>query len=87
MSSADAERYSLRDGDMVEVVSRRGRIRAVARVGGILDGHVFVPFHYGSWDDASRSRAANELTLTGWDPVSKQPYFKFAAVRIARVTE
>ena len=26
------------------------------------------------------ARAANELTITGWDPVSKQPHFKFAAV-------
>jgi anaerobic selenocysteine-containing dehydrogenase len=87
IAPADAERYGIREGDMVEVVSRRGRVRGRARVGGILDGHVFVPFHYGTWDDPSRSRAANELTLTGWDPVSKQPYFKFAAVRIAKVTE
>jgi hypothetical protein len=43
---------------------------------------VFVPFHYGYWDDPERMRAANELTLYEWDPVSKQPYFKFAAVRL-----
>ena len=53
---------------------------------------MFVPFHYGYWDptpqapgDATGRRAANELTLTGWDPVSKQPLFKAGAVRIARV--
>ena len=34
-----------------------------------------------------RTRAANELTLTAWDPVSKQPLFKVAAVRVARVGE
>ena len=46
---------------------------------------MFVPFHYGYWDaTASRDGAANELTLTGWDPVSKQPHFKYAAVRIER---
>jgi anaerobic selenocysteine-containing dehydrogenase len=84
ISTVDAERYGLKEGDLVEVTSRRGRVIGAARVGGILDGHVFVPFHYGRWDDASRPRAANELTLTGWDPVSKQPHFKFAAVRIAR---
>jgi ferredoxin-nitrate reductase len=27
------------------------------------------------------ARAANELTITVWDPVSKQPMFKLAAVR------
>jgi anaerobic selenocysteine-containing dehydrogenase len=84
MSEADAARAGIREGDMVEVVSRRGRIQVAARVGGILEGHVFVPFHYGTWDDASRPRAANELTITGWDPVSKQPHFKFAAVRVEK---
>ena len=43
----------------------------------------------GRWDEDgendSRGRAANELTITAWDPVSKQPYFKFAAVRIKKV--
>jgi hypothetical protein len=47
---------------------------------------VFVPFHYGTWDRADGARAANELTLTGWDPVSKQPYFKFAAVRVRKAS-
>ena len=39
-------------------------------------GHVFVPFHYGYWDDhQGPARAANELTITAWNPVSKQPLF------------
>jgi anaerobic selenocysteine-containing dehydrogenase len=33
-------------------------------------------------DDGAAPRAANELTLTGWDPISKQPLFKVAAVRV-----
>ncbi len=85
ISATDAQREGIGEGDMIEVRSRRGRIEAHARVGGILEGHVFVPFHYGSWDDESRPRAANELTITGWDAVSKQPHFKFAAVRIRKV--
>ena len=28
--------------------------------------------------------AANRLTITGWDPVSKQPHFKYAAVAVSR---
>ena len=40
--------------------------------------------HYGYWDDNSRKRAANELTLTEWDTVSKQPHFKYAAVKISK---
>jgi hypothetical protein len=52
---------------------------------------VFVPFHYGYWDQgdgagpADGGRAANELTITAWDPVSKQPLFKTAACRVGRV--
>jgi len=30
-------------------------------------------------------RAANELTITEWDPVSKQPLFKVGAVRVTKV--
>ena len=33
----------------------------------------------------ARARAANELTITAWDPVSKQPMFKLAAVAVERV--
>jgi Molydopterin dinucleotide binding domain len=61
------------------VGTRRGRVKVLAQVGDVLPGHLFMPFHYGTWDDPSRRGAANELTLTGWDPVSKQPHFKFAA--------
>jgi predicted molibdopterin-dependent oxidoreductase YjgC len=40
---------------------------------------VFIPFHYGGNDSHT---SANELTLTSWDPVSKQPAFKSGAVRL-----
>jgi anaerobic selenocysteine-containing dehydrogenase len=92
ISAEDALAYGIAQGDMLEVESRRGMVRAPARIGDILPGHVFVPFHYGYWDAASTSangdnhnRAANELTITAWDPVSKQPHFKYAAVRIKKV--
>lgn len=59
---------------------------APARVRDIRRGHVFMPFHFGYWDEKSdRPRAANELTIFEWDPVSKQPTFKYAAVRIEKV--
>jgi anaerobic selenocysteine-containing dehydrogenase len=85
ISTEDAARYSIVSGDMVEVESRRGRVQAPARIGDIDPGLVFIPFHYGYWDDPDRYRAANELTLTAWDPVSKQPHYKYAAVRIHKV--
>ena len=70
----------------------RGAIRACARITGIRPGVVFVPFHYGSWDldeppPEGTGRAANELTITAWDPVSKQPMFKVAAVSVVKVAD
>jgi anaerobic selenocysteine-containing dehydrogenase len=39
----------------------------------------------GAASPARPVRAANELTITEWDPVSKQPVFKNAAVRVERL--
>jgi anaerobic selenocysteine-containing dehydrogenase len=58
----------------------RGRVT----IGETRPGLLFVPFHFGDWDVPGR-HAANELTLTAWDPISKQPQFKYAAVRIQKV--
>jgi ferredoxin-nitrate reductase len=89
LSAADAERYGIGEGDLVRVESPRGRIDVPARITGIASGTVFTPFHYGYFDTGGaepdgRPRAANELTITEWDPVSKQPYYKVCAVRISR---
>lgn len=87
MAESDALRLDVREGDLAEIETPRGRVRAKARVTGIRAGVLFLPFHYGYWDvDANEhDRAANELTLTDWDPVSKQPIFKTAAARFAVV--
>jgi len=91
ISSPDAQRLGIQEGDMVRVESRRGLIEVPARVGDIKEGIVFAPFHYGYFDTAGQNApdghpcAANELTITEWDPVSKQPYFKIAAVRLTKI--
>ncbi|MDQ6813594.1 MAG: nitrate reductase [Bacteroidota bacterium] len=87
ISEEDAAKYGIAEGDMIEVESRRGKVSEPAKVGGIEPGLVFIPFHYGYWDDDSRKRAANELTLSEWDPVSKQPHFKYGAVKISKAGE
>ncbi len=83
IAAADAQRLGIADGDMTEVTSRRGRVVVRARIADIKAGTVFIPFHYGS-ADVEDATAANELTVTAWDPVSKQPYLKFAAVAIRK---
>jgi ferredoxin-nitrate reductase len=91
LSADDAAGAGIEEGDLVRVVSPRGELAAPARINGIRPGVVFVPFHYGYWDtaggvspDGAAGRAANEMTITAWDPASKQPQFKLAAVRIER---
>jgi predicted molibdopterin-dependent oxidoreductase YjgC len=80
VNEADANRFGVLDGDRVRIVSRRGAVIAPAKVGDIVPaGVVFVPFHYG---DLGEEHAANNLMPQTWDPVSKQPVQKIAAVRI-----
>lgn len=86
ISVTDAKQYDIKDGDLIKVESRRGTVIQPAQIGDIEPGLVFIPFHYGYWDHPDRSRAANELTLTEWDPVSKQPHFKYAAVKISKAS-
>jgi len=96
LSPADAEDLRVNEGDLVEISSPRGRIEAPARISGIREGTVFVPFHYGYWDrdgdrdprdEKSHRRAANELTITDWDPASKQPLLKAGAVSVRKVAD
>jgi ferredoxin-nitrate reductase len=91
ISPSDAERLGILEGDVVRVTSPRGSIEVQARLREMREGTVFIPFHYGYWDigdDAGpdgQPRAANELTMSIWDPVSKQPQLKIAAVKIEPV--
>lgn len=89
ISQPDAQKYDIFEGDVLAVSSPRSTLRTRARITGIRPGVLFVPFHYGYWDTGPDSdpqrphdRAANELTLTDWDPASKQPLFKTAAARV-----
>jgi anaerobic selenocysteine-containing dehydrogenase len=89
ISAGDAGRLGITEGDFAEIRTARGVVHARARIGGIRDGVVFLPFHYGYWDTGDPSgekgeRAANELTRTEWDPASKQPLFKTAAAAVTR---
>jgi hypothetical protein len=84
----DAARLSITEGDRLRVTGPRGYVEAPARFSDLPRGHLFMPFHYGYWDQTDTAgpnhhpRAANELTATAWDPISKQPQFKYSAVRV-----
>src|SRR3954454_6966923 len=87
IAAEDASKLRIKGGDWVRVTSRRGSIEAKATIGDIEPGHVFLPFHFGYWDNPGRARAANELTLYEWDAVSKQPHFKYAAVKLKKISK
>jgi formate dehydrogenase alpha subunit len=76
----DAKRLGVRDGQMVEVRSRRGKIHIQAEVTKkVKPGVVFIPFHFAEC-------AANLLTNPALDPVAKIPEFKTCAVAVETVT-
>jgi formate dehydrogenase major subunit len=78
---ADGEELGVRDGDRVEIESRRGRIRlAVQLTTRENRGSIFVPFHF-------REAAANLLTLDELDPDGRIPEFKFCAVKVTRCAD
>lgn len=92
MAEADAQVRGWAEGDLLRVHTPRGHIEARLRLGDIRTGVLFVPFHYGYWDapggfrpDGDNGTAANELTMTDWDPASKQPLFKSGAAAVERM--
>ena len=91
ISAGDAAAGGLAEGDLAEVTTPRGSVHAKVRVTDIRPGVLFLPFHYGYWDTErghepdGAGTAANELTITDWDPASKQPIFKTAAAKVERI--
>ncbi len=86
LNTDDAARLGIGDGDVVEVASRRGRFRGAARCrGGILKGTLYANMHYGRALGAGDAHLANLACHEAYDLHSKQPEFKFCAVRIAKL--
>ena len=75
----DAQELKVEDGKFVEVTSRRGKIKAKAKVTEKSGkGVVFMSFHF-------REAAANLLTNAALDPVAKIPEYKVCAVKVKKV--
>jgi ferredoxin-nitrate reductase len=83
---SDARRFGIQDADFVEITSRRGKVMAQCRVTEeITSGTCFLPFHWSR--DQGFFKAANNLTISARDPVSRQPELKACAVRLRKVTD
>jgi anaerobic selenocysteine-containing dehydrogenase len=78
INHGDAERLSIRNGDPVNVSSRRGTVEVKALVTKRIEaGSVFMPFHF-------IETCANILTNTAHDPICKIPELKVCAVNIEK---
>jgi len=78
INPSDASALSIADGEMVKVVSRRGEVKAKARVTEDSPvGVVAMDFHFGE-------SPVNTLTNPALDPIAKIPEFKVCAVRIEK---
>ncbi|MFO0643423.1 MAG: molybdopterin-dependent oxidoreductase [Polyangiaceae bacterium] len=82
LNRADAQRLGVRDGEVVTLETRRGRIDLPAWIdgrGSPPEGSLFVPFF-------DERLLVNELTLEAHDPFSKQPDYKKCAARVRKRT-
>jgi formate dehydrogenase (NADP+) alpha subunit len=79
ISPEDARELNIEDGEMVEVSSRRGKVRARACVTEKSPkGVIFMTFHFSE-------APTNVLTIAALDPVAKIPEFKVCAVKLSKV--
>ncbi len=71
----DADRLGISESSAVEIRSRKGAITATAFVAGTVQpGQVFLPMHYAE---------VNQLTEPAFDTYSRQPSYKYCAVRVS----
>ncbi|SJZ81708.1 formate dehydrogenase major subunit [Selenihalanaerobacter shriftii] len=77
---ADAEKLNVKEGDKVEVTSRRGTVESKVTISErVPEGLVFMSFHFAE-------SAANVLTNPALDPVAKIPEYKVCAINIEKVS-
>jgi predicted molibdopterin-dependent oxidoreductase YjgC len=81
MNAKDGHSLGLGNGQRARVSSRRGSIEIKVKFSDrVAKGRIFIPFHY-------KEAAANVLTNTALDPISKIPEIKVCAVKIEALTE
>ena len=96
----DAEKYGVKDGEKVRIVTRRGNFEARAQVGGpkskvlprrnsVFEGYMFSPWNLSVADSAVPEKnkwLVNRTSSRIWDPISGQVDFKKLAARIEKIS-
>jgi sulfite reductase (NADPH) flavoprotein alpha-component len=84
MHPADARVFGLKDGQQVEIQSRRGTTRTTLRLEATISpGVVFMPMHWG--DSFAKEASPNEAASDETDMISKQPALKCSAIRVVAI--
>ncbi|MBX2843105.1 MAG: molybdopterin-dependent oxidoreductase [Flammeovirgaceae bacterium] len=84
MHPIDADFRGLTENDTVVINNERGEVRVnVSITDKIKQGVVFLPMHWGKILNQDFGRA-NNITSSAYDPVSKQPGFKYSAVEVSK---
>ncbi len=84
MNQVDAFIRGLKEGDIVNVTSKRGTTQVKVQISdNIGKGVVFMPIHWGKVFGNDYARV-NNLTTSIVDPISKEPDFKFSAVQVTK---
>ena len=79
LSPIDIQRLDLELGEIVEVSTKRGRVKLAVREEPFMpEGLIFLPFCY-------FEAAANILTNPALDPVAKIPELKYAAAQLTKI--
>jgi anaerobic selenocysteine-containing dehydrogenase len=78
LHAADAETLGIRAEQWIRVRTRRGALRARAFLAAtVAPGQIFLPMHY---------EGVNALTLSEFDPHSRQPSYKHCAAMVERIS-
>jgi len=81
MDPADLARRGLATGDLAQVSSRRGSFIVRVEAGdSVRLGQAFMPMHWGA--QFMRGLGVNTVTSPAFDPYSKQPELKAAAIEV-----
>ncbi|MBX9867312.1 MAG: formate dehydrogenase subunit alpha [Burkholderiales bacterium] len=81
INPVDADARGIKDGELVQVISRRGQVISRAKVTErALKGATYMTYQW--WIGH-----CNELTGDGLDPIAKTPEFKYCAIQLAKIDD
>jgi predicted molibdopterin-dependent oxidoreductase YjgC len=82
INPVDAEKLSVHEGEVLVVISPRGKVEAPAKITAAVEpGNLFMPIHFGE-------NPTNILTnAEAFDPLAKIPEFKVGKARLAKLVE